>query len=537
MKTLLRIAAFAMGLGIALPCVAQSPGNFSTLSTTGTATLGGDALMCSGRPWIDVRCNGAIGDDSHDDTSAIQTTINSAITNNWPVHLSAGKYKVTSQLTIDYAGQAGNGFRLLSQGATLDGRAIGSGPVLQILCGGGTTASPTGCFYFKQEGTLFVQANTAAYAVVIGKADFSDAQNSIKLDHLNVNNANTSNNSGACQFNYVLDSDLYAVCVSAGGAAGMAFEQTQFSRISGAGTAAGTGGRSVVLENGFNFSNTFFGLDLEVSPTCLSITFNHNGLNTFISPYFDCVTAVSATASIGNVLINPNYGGSTVNLGPNSVGISIQGTGSRAQWMFPSAASYTATPIDDQLSISSFNAPGASMAVTLPPIANVNPGWSMGFATDNGKGMTVSAPSGSILLGNKFVPSVTLGSGNYEYLRLQSDGNNWRVIAATRNTRLNMGFEPPPWPSNWLYPAGSGYAATLADNGNILSSYNTPSGLSVTLPATTSVPTGWSIGFATDNAKPLGGPSQRHLRRTHCLARQRFGSDLLRDGEHQPGRL
>ena len=100
-------------------------------------------------------------------------------------------------------------------------------------------------------------------------------------------------------------------------------------------------------------------------PTCLSITFNHNGLNTFISPYFDCVTAVSATASIGDVLINPNYGGSTVNLGPNSVGISIQGTGSRAQWMFPSAASYTATPIDDQLSISSFNAPGASMAVDV----------------------------------------------------------------------------------------------------------------------------------------------------------------------------
>lgn len=34
---------------------AQSPGNFSTLSTTGTATLNGDVLMCSGRPWIDVK--------------------------------------------------------------------------------------------------------------------------------------------------------------------------------------------------------------------------------------------------------------------------------------------------------------------------------------------------------------------------------------------------------------------------------------------------------------------------------------------------
>jgi hypothetical protein len=66
--------------------LAQSPGNFSTLSTTGAATLNGDVLMCSGRPWLDVRCpsmsGGAVGDGSHDDTSAIQAAINTAITNN-----------------------------------------------------------------------------------------------------------------------------------------------------------------------------------------------------------------------------------------------------------------------------------------------------------------------------------------------------------------------------------------------------------------------------------------------------------------------
>src|SRR5438309_11208753 len=59
--------------------LAQSPGNFSTLSTTGTATLNGDVLLCSGRPWLDVRCpsmaGGAVGDGSHDDTAAIQTAI------------------------------------------------------------------------------------------------------------------------------------------------------------------------------------------------------------------------------------------------------------------------------------------------------------------------------------------------------------------------------------------------------------------------------------------------------------------------------
>jgi len=507
-KSFSKIATVGIGLSVVYtaqttPAFAQSSGNFSTLSTTGTATLGGDVLMCSGRPWVDVRCNGAVGDDSHDDTSAIQTTINSAIANNWPVHIPAGTYKVTTGLIIDYASQASNGFRLISHGAIIDGRAVSAAPVMQVQCGGGSPSSPTGCFYFKEEGTIFVNANTPGYAVVIGRTDFSDAENSIKIDRLIVNNYSTNSAAGACQFNYVLDSDIYAVCDATGGAAGMALEQVQFSRVSGAATASGTGGRGVVLENGYNFSNTFAGLDLEVSPTCLSITFNHNGLNTFISPYFDCITAVNATASTGNTLINPNYGGGVVNFGPNSIGLSVQGTGSRAQWIFPSTAAYTAAPIDDGIAISSYNAPGASMAVTLPSVASVNPGWSMAFATDNGKGMTVTAPTASIVLGGKSVPAVTLGVGNYEYLRMQSDGNNWRVVSATRSTRLNMGFEPPPWPSNWLYPTTSGYAATLGDNGNILSSYNTSAGLNVTLPAITNLPTGWSMGFSTDNGQTL----------------------------------
>jgi Pectate lyase superfamily protein len=503
MKLVVPLSVFAVGLAFASPSFAQLPGNFSTLSTTGTATLGGDVLMCSGRPWIDVRCNGAVGDDSHDDTNAIQTTINSAVINNWPVHFSAGTYKVTSQVTVDFAGQAVSGFRLISQGAVIDGRAIAAGPVLQIQCGGGTPATPTGCFYFKEEGSLFVTAHTSGYAVVLGRSDFSDAQNSAKIDHLIVNNSSSNASAGACQFNYVLDSEIYSVCDSAGGAAGMAFEQTQFSHISGAGTAAATGGRSIVMENGYNFSNTFFGLDLEVSPTCLSITFNHNGMNTFVSPYFNCVTAVNTTASVGNTLVNPNYGGNVVNFGPNSIGITVQGSGSRPNWMFPAIASYTTAAVDDGMSISSFNAPGTSLSVTLPPIASVNSGWSMGFATDSGKGMTVTAPSGNIVLGGKLVSAVTLGAGNYEYLRVQSDGSNWRVISSTRNTRLSMGFEPPPWPSGWLYPTTSGYAAALGDNGNVLSSYNTSAGLTVTLPATTALPTGWSMGFATDNGKSL----------------------------------
>jgi hypothetical protein len=499
---LLQFAAFAFGLGVALPTFAQTI-NGSSLNITGQSTLLGDVVMCSGSPWVDVRCSGAMGDGSHDDTAAINATISTAITNGRPVHFSAGTYKVTAPITIDYAGRASSGFRLISEGAIIDGRTIAVGPVLQIQCSGGTSGSPTGCFYFKEEGTLFVNGNAPNYVVVFGKPDFSDAHNSAKIDHLIVNNTSTTAGAGGCQFNYVLDSDLYAVCVSAGGAAGLAFEQIQFSRVSGAGTAEGVGGRGVVLENGFNFSNTFFALDLEVSPTCLSITFNHNGLNSFVSPYFDCVTAVNATASIGNVLINPNYGGNTINYGPLATGVSIIGNGSRANWLFPVAAAYVAAPIDDGLNVSSYNAPGTSLAVTLPAISSLNPGWSMGFATDNAKGMTITTTSGSIISGGKSLGSIVLGPGNYEYVRLQSDGNNFRIVSSTRNTRLANGFEPPPWPSNWLFPSSSGYQAGLGDNGNILSSYNSPSSLTVTLPATSGLPDGWSMGFATDNNKGL----------------------------------
>ena len=88
-----------------------------------------------------------------------------------------------------------------------------------------------------------------AGAVVIGKTDFSDAHNSIKIDHLLVNNANTTSAAGGLQLNYVLDSDVYAVADSAGGAAGIALEQTQFSRISGAASAVATGGAAMLLRN------------------------------------------------------------------------------------------------------------------------------------------------------------------------------------------------------------------------------------------------------------------------------------------------
>ncbi|MBV8935478.1 MAG: hypothetical protein JO095_06700 [Alphaproteobacteria bacterium] len=57
-----------------------------------------------------MRCNGAAADGIHDDTNAINNTIATAVANNWPMRLSAGTYKVTSQLTIDYTRKPARGF-------------------------------------------------------------------------------------------------------------------------------------------------------------------------------------------------------------------------------------------------------------------------------------------------------------------------------------------------------------------------------------------------------------------------------------------
>lgn len=60
------------------------------------------------------------------------------------------------------------------------------------------------------------------------------------------------------------------------------------------------------------------------------------------------------------------------------------------------------------------------------------------------------------------------------------------------------------FPNNWIFPGGPGYAATALDNGNVISASGTSAGLTVTLPSTTSIAAGWSIGIlAPTPALPL----------------------------------
>ena len=169
-----------------------------------------------------------------------------------------------------------SGFRLISEGATIDGRAVAAGPVLRVQCSGGSAGSPADCFYFKQEGVLFVLADTPDYAVVVGNDDFSDAHNTIKLDHLNVNNRKYRFRRRR------LPVQLRARQRFVGGlrigrrrrrAGARADAVLADFRVPAPRKAPADA--ALVLENGFNFANTFFALDLEVSPICLSHHLRH----------------------------------------------------------------------------------------------------------------------------------------------------------------------------------------------------------------------------------------------------------------------
>jgi hypothetical protein len=117
------------------------------------------------------------------------------------------------------------------------------------------------------------------------------------------------------------------------------------------------------------------------------------------------------------------------------------------RWSFPAVGTYAASQSDVGNALSSYNTPANSLTVTLPPTTAISAGWTMGFATDNGKTMTVQvngASAGHILspagatgsAGN----SVTLAPVNYEFMALQFDGSNFRIVSITPRSASALGM-------------------------------------------------------------------------------------------------
>jgi len=476
------------------------------------AVFSTDVQMCSGRPWIDVTCNGADPTGVSDSTTAINSTFNTAITSGVPVLFPAGSYKVTSKITVDFQGQAANGLEVISRGASIDGRTIASGNVIQFLCSGGTTVTPVVCNNLRLTGQITVVGSTASYVVVLGKTDFSDQIAGALIEHLVVTNNSTG---GAIQANYLTNGNLWLSGSTAGGSSSIgavALEQVQTSRIGGWGSALGASAPGLLIENGSSVGNQFTGFAYDPnSATCISIVAVGARRNAWLAPYLPCATSVNATTGNNqNVLMGPSFVGT--NAGPTSTGITIVGRGNLNRFSAPAVASQTLYGTDDGTIFSSANATGpstqfaaASLPVTLPDPVQVGPGWTAAFVTDGGKAVVLSTSAGGIVLAGKSFSTLTVGainSVNFESAVLQSDGANFRVTSISQGTALLNGGQTAA-PARWEFVPGPGYQMTQGDNGGVISSLATGASLSVTLPTTTGLATGWNVNLVQDGGKRI----------------------------------
>lgn len=174
-----------------------------------------------------------------------------------------------------------------------------------------------------------------------------------------------------------------------------------------------------------------------------------------------------------------------------------------AGYVFPTGSLYTAGAGDNGKILASDNVtPSGTIEVDLPSPATVGAGWQMGFSEGGGRGITIVPPASKyILAGQKTLTTLSVPTQtNYEYLTLQSDGTNYRLLSVTDLTALANGLVTSSAGKTWTYLYSAGYAATAADNGHTLSSAFSGGPVTITLPSTPVLPNGWStILYASTN--------------------------------------
>lgn len=82
----------------------------------------------------------------------------------------------------------------------------------------------------------------------------------------------------------------------------------------------------------------------------------------------------------------------------------------------------------------------------------------------------------------------------------RTKGNTGLRFLPDDQTGAKVGSVSSP---RWSFMATGAYAATASDDGLNVSSYNSPSGMTVTLPKYEVLTNGWTIGVSVDNGKPM----------------------------------
>ena len=208
-------------------------------------------------------------------------------------------------------------------------------------------------------------------------------------------------------------------------------------------------------------------------PACRS-PLPHDGQNTFVSPYFNCTTAVNATASHPQCADQPELWRRRHQPRPAIDRDSGHRHRQPCALAVPRGRELYGERHRRQTALSSYNAPGTSLAVTLPSPSGSEAGWSMGFATDNGKGLTLDTrpsaldPGGrqDAFRGRRSAPAIT---------NIVAAAIGWQQFPGSRSdaqhARWRMAFQPAAiFPATGCSRRARAIRRTLGDNGNVVSS-------------------------------------------------------------------
>ena len=281
---------------------------------TTSSDNGGTIIVASdGMRWylipadsISAKQFGAYGNNTDDDTTAVNNWITWVLSSGQRGFLPDGTYLISSQLEILLNSVASTGCTFYGAGvarSVLNLQSVTTAPALVAQATNGTTTAPTSTNYLSFKG-IGIQANVAGAAVQLGTTDFADAINEPETDIL-VQNFSTASGAVGVALNYVLNGNLRIVSYIAGDGDALVCNQATFNKISG--SVSSIQGVGVHITNGFNYGNVFDAIDNENVNICVQIDSDNAVNNVFLGGTWSyLVSGINATAGHGNRIVTPN---------------------------------------------------------------------------------------------------------------------------------------------------------------------------------------------------------------------------------------
>lgn len=256
---------------------------------------------------------GADPTDTLDSTTAWANFIAACEMTGKRCEIPAGTYRITSPQTIDLASISPKGIYISGAGqysAMLDMTSVATSPALRVI----DTGNAGGGLFYTRFQSFGIKCNIAGICLQLGKPDFSDALNEVRIEDVWVGNNSTSASAVGIQSNYVLNTHFDAV-IAANNGHGDAWQinATAFSHWNGGSGTYGDYGYHLTAGGpgtGAIQGNVFTAIDHEVNAIAdVKIDTNNAQGNTWVGGTFvytpGSTYAFAASAGSDNTVVSP----------------------------------------------------------------------------------------------------------------------------------------------------------------------------------------------------------------------------------------